>query len=387
MITVKTYIRKHTPQMTSGIIWVSFYINREKINFSTRVSVEEKNWNAKKQTVNSGDKLAADKNLIIDNILARINNVLVKYRLKDKGLTKDAFLRAYHRPSDYNTFFEYVEVQERKFAARIEMSTLLTQRSVIKKLKEYAPTLYFDDITVSFLDDYYLYMRKEYGNNNNTAYKNMSVLKKYVRLAYKDGYMTENPFEEWKIKKGTASCTYLTEEELEKLIALYKSGELEHKLHKTLEFFLFLCFSSVHVGDAKKLKLEQFSETTFTYFRIKLRNIKPEPIVVPISSPLRAILANIVGTRKKGPVFEMIPADQTMNRYLKQIATIAELDKTLTHKVGRHTFATIYLRKTKDIASLREILGHSDVSETLIYAHVLDESKQEGVQCFSQFAL
>ncbi|WP_373720159.1 site-specific integrase [Bacteroides heparinolyticus] len=387
MITVKTYIRKHTPQMTSGIIWVSFYINREKINFSTRVSVEEKNWNAKKQTVNSGDKLAADKNLIIDNILARINNVLVKYRLKDKRLTKDAFLRAYHRPSDYNTFFEYVEVQERKFAARIEMSTLLTQRSVIKKLKEYAPTLYFDDITVSFLDDYYLYMRKEYGNNNNTAYKNMSVLKKYVRLAYKDGYMTENPFEEWKIKKGTASCTYLTEEELEKLIALYKSGELEHKLHKTLEFFLFLCFSSVHVGDAKKLKLEQFSETTFTYFRIKLRNIKPEPIVVPISSPLRAILANIVGTRKKGPVFEMIPADQTMNRYLKQIATIAELDKTLTHKVGRHTFATIYLRKTKDIASLREILGHSDVSETLIYAHVLDESKQEGVQCFSQFAL
>ncbi|WP_373729618.1 site-specific integrase [Bacteroides heparinolyticus] len=387
MITVKTYIRKHTPQMTSGIIWVSFYINREKINFSTRVSVEEKNWNAKKQTVNSGDKLAADKNLIIDNILARINNVLVKYRLKDKRLTKDTFLRAYHRPSDYNTFFEYVEVQERKFAARIEMSTLLTQRSVIKKLKEYAPTLYFDDITVSFLDDYYLYMRKEYGNNNNTAYKNMSVLKKYVRLAYKDGYMTENPFEEWKIKKGTASCTYLTEEELEKLIALYKSGELEHKLHKTLEFFLFLCFSSVHVGDAKKLKLEQFSETTFTYFRIKLRNIKPEPIVVPISSPLRAILANIVGTRKKGPVFEMIPADQTMNRYLKQIATIAELDKTLTHKVGRHTFATIYLRKTKDIASLREILGHSDVSETLIYAHVLDESKQEGVQCFSQFAL
>ncbi len=387
MITVKTYIRKHTPQMTSGIIWVSFYINREKINFSTRVSVEEKNWNAKKQTVNSGDKLPADKNLIIDNILARINNVLVKYRLKDKRLTKDAFLRAYHRPSDYNTFFEYVEVQERKFAARIEMSTLLTQRSVIKKLKEYAPTLYFDDITVSFLDDYYLYMRKEYGNNNNTAYKNMSVLKKYVRLAYKDGYMTENPFEEWKIKKGTASCTYLTEEELEKLIALYKSGELEHKLHKTLEFFLFLCFSSVHVGDAKKLKLEQFSETTFTYFRIKLRNIKPEPIVVPISSPLRAILANIVGTRKKGPVFEMIPADQTMNRYLKQIATIAELDKTLTHKVGRHTFATIYLRKTKDIASLREILGHSDVSETLIYAHVLDESKQEGVQCFSQFAL
>ena len=387
MITIKTYFRKHTPHTTLGVVWVSFYIHREKVNFSTKVQVDEKNWNAKKQAVGLGDKLAADKNLIIDNVLARINDVLVKYRLKDKRLTRESFLRAYHRPSDYNTFFDYVEVQEKKHSTRIEMSTLLTQRSVINKLKEYAPSLYFDDITVSFLDEYYLYMRKEYGNNNNTAYKNMSILKKYVRSAYKDGYMTENPFDEWKIKKGTASCTYLTEEELEKLIRLYKSGELECKLHKTLEFFLFLCFSSLHVGDAKKLRMEQFGETAFTYFRIKLRNIKPVPIVVPISAPLRTILTHITGTRRKGLVFETIPADQTMNRYLKQIATIAELDKTLTHKVGRHTFATIYLRKTKDITSLKEILGHSDISETLIYAHVLDESKQEGVQCFSQFDL
>ena len=66
---------------------------------------------------------------------------------------------------------------------------------------------------------------------------------------------------------------------------------------------------------------------------------------------------------------------------------MVEIDKPLTHKVGRHTFATIFLRKTKDIAALKEILGHSDISETLVYAHVLDESKQEGIQCFNQFSI
>ncbi|KAA6314440.1 hypothetical protein EZS27_034945, partial [termite gut metagenome] len=45
---------------------------------------------------------------------------------------------------------------------------------------------------------------------------------------------------------------------------------------------------------------EQFGEDSFTYFRIKLRNSKPMPIQVPISSPLRMILRNLVGTRKKG---------------------------------------------------------------------------------------
>lgn len=75
-----------------------------------------------------------------------------------------------------------------------------------------------------------------------------------------------------------------------------------------------------------------------------------------------------------------------MNRYLKEIAAIAGIEKHITHKVGRYTFATIFLRKTKDIASLKEILGHSDLKETLVYAHVLNESKQEGVQCFNSFA-
>ncbi|NLB17554.1 MAG: tyrosine-type recombinase/integrase, partial [Syntrophomonadaceae bacterium] len=42
--------------------------------------------------------------------------------------------------------------------------------------------------------------------------------------------------------------------------------------------------------------------------------------------------------------------------------------------------------KTKDITALQKILGHSSLSETMIYAHVLDESKQEGVKCFDGFA-
>ena len=71
MITIKIYLRKHVKDATSGIVWISFYVNREKVNFSTKVCVEEKNWNVKKQRVTNNDKLADDKNLIIDNIRQR----------------------------------------------------------------------------------------------------------------------------------------------------------------------------------------------------------------------------------------------------------------------------------------------------------------------------
>lgn len=386
MKNIKIYLRKYNND-TSGIVWISFYVQRQKINFSTKVTVELKHWNEKKSIVAAGDKQSADKNLIIETILARINNVFVKYRLRDKNLSRDLFLREYNRPSDYATFFDFVRDYMKKISHRTELTTLNTHMSVIRKLKEFNTDLIFDDITRDWLDIYFAYLRRELDNNANTAYKNMAIIKKYVLAAYKAGYMTENPFEEWSIKKITSTCVYLNEEELAQLVALYNTGELEYKLHKTLEFFLFMCFSSLHVGDAKKLQLEQFSEDHFTYFRMKLRNSKPEPIQIPISDPLKNLLSKIVGTRKKGPLFEVIQADQTMNRNLKDIAAIAEIDKPITHKLRRHTFATIYLRHTKDLAALKELLGHSDMKETLVYAHVMDESKREGVQCFNSFII
>lgn len=108
--------------------------------------------------------------------------------------------------------------------------------------------------------------------------------------------------------------------------------------------------------------------------------------MVPVSAPLRDIIHNMVGVRKKGPLIEKVPADQTMNRCLKDISKELELNKNISLKAGRHTFATIFLRKTKDLACLKEIMGHSEFRETLVYAHVLSETKIEGVDAaFSGF--
>ena len=50
-------------------------------------------------------------------------------------------------------------------------------------------------------------------------------------------------------------------------------------------------------------------------------------------------------------------------------------------------FSPLCFQKTKDLATLKEILGHTDYRETLVYAHVMEESKQEGVSFFNTFAV
>ena len=364
MITIKLYHRSDGKDKSFGFIYVSFYVNREKVHFSTKVQCLIKHWSAEKMRISVADKNASDKNLILEKILSRINEVIVKYRLRNKVLTRIGFLKSYNRPDDFENFYVFVDEYKKNIVSkRVESTTLANHKTAIEKLKVFAPELHFDDINLEFIVSYYSQLIRVTKNNENTAYKNMSIIRKYVKQAYKFGYMDENPFDDFHILRTKPNYTFLEEEELKLLIKIYKSGELELKYYKTLQLFFFMCFGSQHIGDAKKMTMEQIESDRFTYWRMKTRNSKPELVTVPVSKSLRTLLTEIAGHRKKGLIFEKLPADQTMNDYLKKIAELAGVKKPISHKTGRHTFATFFLSKVPDLNSLKDILGHSDIRQ------------------------
>jgi len=64
--------------------------------------------------------------------------------------------------------------------------------------------------------------------------------------------------------------------------------------------------------------------------------------------------------------------EDTIQRQLKIAAQKAGVDKRITCHTLRHSFATELLRSGADIRTVQELLGHSDVSTTMIYTHVLN---------------
>src|SRR5206468_12650692 len=63
--------------------------------------------------------------------------------------------------------------------------------------------------------------------------------------------------------------------------------------------------------------------------------------------------------------------EATINKAIKLAVARVGLTKRASSHTFRHSFATHALQRGADIRTIQELLGHNDVSTTMIYTHVL----------------
>ena len=91
-----------------------------------------------------------------------------------------------------------------------------------------------------------------------------------------------------------------------------------------------------------------------------IKEIRP---VMAASPAEKALFVNVSGIRMSRQGFWKI---------LKHYQDTAHIEKEITPHMLRHSFAVHLLENGADIGSVQELMGHSDISSTQVYAHMIN---------------
>jgi len=381
------YLRKSKIKIDTGMIYVRVTVNGKRSVTTTgrEISLSLWNLNAGKAIGNSGQAKS------INRFLSSIENKLydAHQKLLDRGESfnskdiVDIYLGKNRKREGegrmlLDIFQEHNDRVNKLIGKDFAAGTAERYRTAKKHVEDYLKKEYkASDIPVKDVDHKFIsgleyYLKTERKCAHNSAIKYITNLKKIIRIAFANEWISRDPFLNWKGKLKIVDREFLTEGELQAMMAKEIRNE---RLSLVKDIFLFCCFTGLAYADVKKLSAKEVVEGFDGKRWIKTHRTKTKTrSSIPILPTAEAILEKYsshpeVSEKRLLPVL----SNQKMNAYIKEIGDLCEINKNLTFHLARHTFATtVTLSNGVPIESVSKMLGHKNLQTTQHYAKILD---------------
>lgn len=195
----------------------------------------------------------------------------------------------------------------------------------------------------------------------------MKYMKRFAAIlnfAEKIGLLKINPFKLFRFHIEKKYPVYLTEDEVN--IIAGKTFMTE-RLDKVRDVFVFCCYTGMSYRDACNLKVADIEYRNKQYWLIIIRQKTDNISQIPLLNIPLQILEKYHPDFHKDfsdkPLFSM-STNQKTNEYLKEIANICGIQKSISFHCFRHTFATLQLAMGTDIYTVSKMLTHKNLSTT-----------------------
>jgi integrase len=271
----------------------------------------------------------------------------------------------------------------------LKEGTKKTKRTAIKYLKEFRENIDFREMDLSlmyefesFLLDYTL---EREGRFHHLKPSFIHGILKDVKAVFNCAIdqdlfpMEKSPFLKFKIQKyakyGDSTVKYLTPEEVDRIENLTFTKATRH-LIKIRDFFLLGVYTGLRYGDLIRLSADNVVEREGEMEIDIVQEKTGARVLIPLTYIFKKkgwhiIRTYLIGNKKY--VFDDL-TNQYVNRSLKTIAKMAGIHKNLTCHMARHSCATILLSKELSLEYVAEILGHSSIQSTRVYAKVMRQA-------------
>ncbi|MBP7499275.1 MAG: phage integrase SAM-like domain-containing protein [Chryseobacterium sp.] len=267
-------------------LYLNLYIHSQRKRIPVDIQLSKADWEPKKQVVKNPELQAL--NLIINEIKAQINKIEIHFRLTSQTLTVEKCAEMLKRPDlsvDFISFMDY-ELSLKS----METGTVKNHKVVLAKLKNYKSSILFSDINDQFILKYRKFLFYKKNNAEVTVDSNIKVIKHYIKIAKKRGFIINIDVEDIKIKQHKSHRTNLSIAEVEKMGRYYFSGFISESHKKTLGYFLFNCMTGQRIEDLLKMKREDLTEDFFNFWNKKSK--KYQNLLTNLSSIKKTALTD-----------------------------------------------------------------------------------------------
>lgn len=209
------------------------------------------------------------------------------------------------------------------------------------------------------------------------ANRGVMILSKMLNLAEDWGLrpMNSNPTKRIKRYPEEEKKRYLDEVEQERLgTVLANMLQNEEITRYVFAAFYLLLLTGCRLGEIQKLKWDYVTRT-----HLELPDSKTGRRRIPLPREARALLDTL--ERREGNPYVILGTHSDghyndLQKPWRKIRERAGLNDVRVHDL-RHTYASVAVMNGIDPFTLKEILGHKNLSTTLRYAHLSDDAVQK----------
>ena len=244
------------------------------------------------------------------------------------------------------------------------------------------------DVNTEFLQQYSAFLKGK-GKSDSTVLRITASLRCYYRYLVSQNIVSSNPTEKLKTPKTEKKLPgVLTSNEI--ILLLSKTDGVDFKSIRDKAMLELLYATGIKVTELIELSVNDIN------LQVGIIHLKKggKERIIPIYPAALKSLSNYIENVRPAIVLE--PDEerlftnmngQSMSRQgfwkiIKHYAQIAGIDKEITPHTLRHSFAAHLLENGAKLSDIKEMLGHSDISSTQIYARLM---KSKYSSAYSKF--
>lgn len=399
------WVHKSKKRPTTGRapLYIRVTLDGSSEEVSLKHNVLPEAWDEKNKVVLPSDPEFKKINVLIENAKVDLRRTYDKLWHQFDRVTELMVKRAYNGlspmateelPGERYTLLQAFDDFINRYETMVERGTrskgtLRHWRSTRSKValfiyKKYNKTdLPLIDIRPSFGEEMYDFFTLSVSEPlaDPTIKKHIKKTKQIIKNTVKKQVITANPLEGFKCGGDIKEVDPL---EYHQVLRIYNKDFSIERLNRVRDAFIFQCFTGFAYQDIAGLAKENIVlyGTKAERWLVKERGKTKVTEMVPVLPVIDELIAKYEQDPYCMMTGKLIPiiSNCNYNGYLKEIATICNIDRNLNTHLARHTFADIMLNSGVPLEDVSKMLGHKSIRTTQRYCRVRKERISENME-------